>query len=145
MNFEWYRIILALHIIAVISWMAGILYLYRLFVYHAEETEKVVKERLIVMEERLSRIILIPAMAFVLLFGFLLLAINPTLLSLPWMHAKLLAVGGLMFFSHFAGKIRRQLKSGTCQWSSKRLRVLNEIPTLLMIGVVFLVILKPDF
>ena len=139
----WYRLILAIHLIAVISWMAGILYLYRLFVYHAAETEAVVKSRFVMMEERLARIIMLPAMVATLVFGIIMLALNPDLLRQGWMHAKLLFVAGLMFMTHFAGSVRRELEAGTCKRSSKFFRFANEVPTLMMIGIILMVILRP--
>jgi len=123
--------------------MAGILYLYRLFVYHIEETESVVKERFKVMEAKLMHIILLPAMLVSLLLGIVMIAMNPTIMKGPWMHTKLLLVVGLMFMSHYAGKLRRELGDGTCRKTSKQLRILNEVPTVLMIGIVFMVIMRP--
>ena len=137
-----YRICLALHVIAVISWMAGLLYLFRLFVYHVEETEPLVKSRLVVWQEKLSRIIVGPAAMAALLFGVGMLGMNPSLLDLPWMRLKILLVAGMLAVTHFASKLRRQLARGECPYSSRTLRFLNEVPTLLMIGIVFLVILK---
>ncbi len=138
-----YRVVLALHVIAVISWMAGILYLYRLFVYHAMEAEKVVRDRFVFMERRLHTIIVHPAMGVSLILGLSMLSFNADLLSRPWMHGKLLLVVGMIFMSVWAGKLRRQLEAGTCRFTHQHFRLLNEVPTLLMIGIVFLVILKP--
>ena len=138
-----YRFILALHIIAVISWMAGLLYLFRLFVYHVEETTEVVKERFKVMEERLLRIITLPAMLATLLFGITMIVMNPALLGQKWLWAKLVLAGGMMFLTHYAGTLRLDLADNRCAHSSRRLRFLNEAPTLLMIFIVMLVILKP--
>ena len=138
-----YRVILSFHIISVISWMAGILYLYRLFVYHAEETESGVKTRFITMEKKLLRIIVLPASLASLAFGVAMLALQRTLLHQPWMHGKLALVVALLGMTHYAGKIRKQLEQGKCEKSGKFFRIANEIPTLLMIGIVFLVILRP--
>ncbi len=140
---SFYRVFLAIHLIAVISWMAGILYLYRLFVYHAEETENVVKERFQVMERKLLMVILLPAMIVSLFAGLAMLHFNPELLKQPWMHVKLLSVAGLMYLSHIAGKFRRQLAENSCPVSGKQFRFLNEAPTLLMIVIIFMVILRP--
>lgn len=140
---SWYRWALALHIVSIISWMAGILYLYRLFIYHVEETESVVKARFEIMEERLARIIMLPAAGASFVFGAFMLALNPYLLQQPWMHAKLLFVVGLLGMTHLAGRVRRQLAKGTCPYSSKTLRILNEVPTLFMFGIVIMVIIRP--
>ena len=143
MSYPLYRAILALHIIAVISWMAGILYLFRLFVYHATEKEAVVRQRFEMMESRLHRIIVHPAMGMSLLLGLAMLALNTELLKKPWMHGKLTLVAGMMAVTIFSGRIMRELKDGKARYSDKGFRILNEVPTLLMIGIVFLVIMRP--
>lgn len=137
-----YRIFMALHIISVISWMAGILYLYRLFIYHTEETLDVVKERFVVMEERLYRIITRPAMYLSIFFGGLMVWENPSLLTLHWFHVKLFLALLLIGMTLLSVPFRKKLQTGQSQVSSKTFRILNEVPTLLMIGIVFLVILK---
>ncbi len=138
-----YRFILALHLIAVISWMAGILYLLRLFVYHRSETEKIVKSRFVVMEFRLQRYITSPAMVAALGFGLYMLIENPTLLQQPWMHAKLTLVICLMAVTHYASVVRKKLAVDELPHSEKFFRFFNEVPTLLMIAIVMLVILRP--
>lgn len=138
-----YRALLAFHLVAVISWMAGILYLIRLLVYHAAETEAVVKSRFVVMEQRLYRVITVPAMMAAVGFGAWMIALNPSLLSEGWMHAKLGLVVLLVGITHYAKRAMRQLGAGQCEKSERFFRILNEVPTLLMIGIVFLVILRP--
>ncbi|MBL8635316.1 MAG: protoporphyrinogen oxidase HemJ [Myxococcales bacterium] len=133
----------AVHVIMVISWMAGLLYLYRLFVYHAMETEQVVRERLQVMERRLIRGIATPAGVLSLATGISMLVLNPSYLKMPWMHAKLTFVLGLLV-SHVQGMYYRQrLLTEPTAYSHKKFRVLNEVPTLLMIGIVIMVIVRP--
>jgi putative membrane protein len=143
MSYSLYRFVLSLHIVFIICWMAGILYLYRLFVYHAEETETVVKERFKIMEKRLLRYITMPAMLASLVFGVVMLGMNPSLLHQPWMHAKLFFVVLLMGMTHYSGIQRKQLESGTSSKSGRFYRILNEIPTLLMLLIVLLVIMRP--
>ncbi len=138
-----YKVVLSLHLISVISWMAGILYLYRLLVYHAEETEIVVKTRLETMQSKLYRIITLPAMLATLVFGLFMVGLNIELLHQPWFHAKLTLAMAMMASTYFAATEMDHQKAGTSKLSGKRLRLLNEIPTLLMIGIVFLAILKP--
>ena len=138
-----YRFLLSLHLIAVISWMAGLLYLYRLFVYHAEESESVVKQRFQVMEKRLYQIITMPAMLAALVFGIAMIALNPELLRQPWMHGKLFFVVLLIGITHYAKRLLRMLESGESKISSKSLRVLNEVPTILMIVIILLIIMRP--
>lgn len=138
-----YRTVLALHIISVICWMAGILYLIRLLIYHAIETEAVVKSRFETMESRLYRVITMPAMTAALAFGIWMLVLNPSLFSQGWMHAKLLLVVFLIGVTHSSKAVMRKLAAGQWQRGDRFLRILNEVPTLLMIIIVFLVILKP--
>ncbi len=138
-----YRSLIALHVVSVISWMAGILYLFRLFIYHTEEKEAVVISRFQVMEERLYRIITVPAMTVAFILGSTLLSMNPLLLRQPWMHGKLFFVICMGGVTGYAGGLMKRLANGERPLTSKQLRFLNEVPTLLMIGIVFLVILKP--
>lgn len=138
-----YKLFLAFHVIAIITWMAGILYLYRLFVYHAMETESVVKSRFVVMERKLYRFITLPSMWVAFALGVSMIALQPSLLSQAWLHAKLTLVVLLMVSTLAAGRIRVSLAQETCTISSKAFRFLNEFPTLLMIGIVLLVILRP--
>ncbi len=138
-----YRLLLASHIVFVISWMAGILYLVRLLVYYREETEGVVCERLAVMAVRLYSFITLPAMILSLLFGLLMILFNPDLLHAHWMHAKLLLVVLLIGVTHMANAFRKKLIAGSFEKSGRFLRIFNEVPTLLMILIVFLVIVRP--
>ncbi len=138
-----YLILKSLHLISIVAWMAGILYLFRLFVYHTEEPVKVVKERFQIMEWRLYHYITLPAMIASLVFGVGLIALEPSLLMAQWLHPKLLLVAILVAVTVFAGYQIAELAAGTCQISARMFRILNEIPTLLLIGIVFLVVLKP--
>lgn len=141
LHYEWLR---ALHIIAVISWMAGMLYLPRLFVYHVDsETGSEKSETFKVMEYRLLKYIMDPAMIVAWIFGLLMLYGNPGLLSEPWMHAKLLFVV-LMSGVHgvLAKTVKRFAKDENTK-SAKYFRILNEVPTLLMIGIVIFAVAQP--
>ena len=142
-SFALYRTVLAFHVVAIISWMAGILYLFRLFVYHAAEREAVVKERFKVMERKLYKIIVVPAMLLAFALGIALIAMNPGLLHQPWLHAKLALVVALAGFSGFGGKLRRELERDVCRYSERTFRILNEVPTVLMVLIVLLVIVRP--
>ena len=134
----------ALHIIAVISWMAGLLYLFRLFVYHNEETEKVVKERFQVMERRLLNIITTPAGLLALISGTVLISYNFSYyLGQRWFHFKLLFVVMLLGLNGLAYHFLKTLKTTPHPYSNFWMRLLNEVPTILMIFIVLLVILKP--
>lgn len=138
-----YRWLLALHIISVIAWMAGVLYLWRLFVYHVEAKEQVVKDTLTVMEKKLYRYITMPALTVSFILGASMLVYNPNLLQYHWMHGKLFLVFLMIGITHMAGAVHKKLVRGECRYTSKTLRILNEVPTILMIGIVLLVILQP--
>jgi len=138
-----YRYLLMIHVVGIISWMAGLLYLFRLFIYHAEEPEGVVKARFVIMEERLYRIITVPAMVVSIVVGLYLLYLSPTLMRERWLHVKLFCVFGLVVLTRQARKMRMKLQSGELRLSSKTLRIINEIPTLLMIVIVWMVIVRP--
>ncbi len=137
-----YLWIKALHVIAIISWMAGLLYLPRLFVYHAEAGPGPRSEIFKVMERRLYRYIMTPAMTVAWLTG-LFLAYDSGAFSAGWFHLKGLGVL-LMSGAHgYDGFLLRRFARDANQHSPRFYRILNEAPTLLMIGIVILVIVKP--
>jgi putative membrane protein len=141
---EHYLWLKALHVIAMVAWMAGLLYLPRLFVYHVEHAaDPSVTKVLGVMERRLLRFIMNPAMIATLIFGVLMLVANPGLLEGGWMHAKLTLVAGLFAVHGMLARFRRQLAIGNCTKSTRYFRILNEVPTVLMIGIVILVVVQP--
>ncbi len=133
----------AFHIISIIAWMAGLLYLPRLFVYHTQVANgSEASEKFKIMERRLLRAIINPAGFIVLLTGGLLVFTHNQL-SMGWMHPKLLLVF-LLFGCHgMMAKFRKNFDCDQNQKSEKFYRVFNEIPTVLMIGIVLLAVLKP--
>ena len=135
----------SLHLIAVISWMAGLLYLPRIFVYHVENKEK--KEATDVfeiMEKRLFFYIMRPAMIISWILGLILIYINGIeIFSQLWMQLKIVLVILLSVYNDYLGKCLQSLKNKTNTRSSKFFRIINEIPTVILIFVVFLVIFKP--
>jgi putative membrane protein len=140
-HYDW---LLTLHILAVISWMVGMLYLPRLFVYHAgaEKTSET-SETFKIMERRLLRSIMTPAMLATLLFGGLMLMANPDMLHEPWMHTKLTCVflmAGL--HGYFAKTVKTFARDANTRPSSFY-RWLNEMPTVLMIIIVLMVVVRP--
>ncbi|WP_020173978.1 protoporphyrinogen oxidase HemJ [Methyloferula stellata] len=139
--YSWIKI---LHIVSLISWMVGLFYLPRLFVYHAEAgAASPQAETFKVMELRLQRIIMLPAMLATWASG-LYLAINGGFFeSSGWIYAKLLLVLGLSGLHGFLGKTRKDFAMGYIGHSPEFYRVINEIPTLLLIFIVILVVLKP--
>jgi putative membrane protein len=134
----------ALHVIAVIAWMAGMLYIWRLYVYHAMEQEQVVMDRLAIMERRLMNYITTPAMIVSLATGGSLFWMSRAYyLSQPWMHLKLTLLV-LLFGSHgMAAAHRRKLLVNPRVKPHTFYRVMNEVPTVLMIGIVIAVIVRP--
>jgi putative membrane protein len=144
---QYYLVIEALHVIAVIAWMAGMLYLPRLYVYHVDARPGgELDETLKIMERRLLRLIINPAMIISLILGLMLVHITgawKSEISGYWFHAK----SGLLFlmfaFHGFLARYRKVFARGQNKHSRRFYKILNEVPTLLMIGIVFLVIVKP--
>jgi putative membrane protein len=133
----------ALHVIAVIAWMAGIFYLPRLFVYHAVSAPGSEKsETFKVMERRLLRAIMNPAMIATWVFG-LLVAFAGDWWSAPWLHAKLVLVLAMTGFHGWLARCRRDFEQDRNRYSQRTYRIANELPTLLMILIVVLVVVKP--
>lgn len=138
-----YEVLKALHIVSVIAWMAGLLYLPRLFVYHAEAGPGTPQsETFKVMERRLLRAIMNPAMIAVWVFG-LLLAWQGNWWMTPWFHGKMLLVALLTVVHHVYARWRKDFEADRNTKPARTFRYWNEVPTLLMIGIVFLVVLKP--
>jgi protoporphyrinogen IX oxidase len=139
-----YQWVLALHVISVIAWMAGLLYLPRLFVYHADTKRGSESSELFkIMEKRLLRFIVNPAMFAMLLSGAALAYLNPALLDMRYMQAKVVLVLAMFGLHGFYAKARRDFEKDQNVHSAKFWKILNEIPALLMIAVVVLVIVKP--
>lgn len=133
----------AIHVIAVISWMAGLLYLPRLFVYHCTvEPGSEASETFKIMERRLLKAIMTPAMILAWALG-LVMAVDGGLFAQPWFHAKLLGVVGMTVSHLYLSRCKSQFAVDSNPHTQKFYRVLNEVPTLLMILIVILVILKP--
>ena len=140
-----YLLFKSLHLIAVVSWMAGLLYLPRIFVYHVENKEKKeVTDIFEMMEKRLFFYIMRPAMIFTWVFGLILIYLNGIeIFSQLWMQIKIVFVILLSVYNDYLGKCLISLKNKSNIRSSKFFRLINEIPTLLLIFIVFLVIFKP--
>ena len=134
----------ALHVISVIAWMAGLLYLPRLFVYHcAAAPGSEASETFKVMERRLLRAIMTPAMLASWGFGLAMLAVEPGWFASGWLHAKLALVVALSAAHMAMASWRRAFAEDRNRRSAKFYRIANEAPTLLMIAIVVLVIVKP--
>ena len=142
---NYYLLFKSLHLIAVISWMAGLLYLPRIFVYHVENSEK--KETIEIfeiMEKRLYFYIMRPAMILSWLFGIILIYISGIdIISQLWVHIKLGLVLLLTIYHEYLGICLKSLKSNTNMKTSKFFRIINEVPTIILILIIFIVIYKP--
>ena len=140
-----YLIIKYLHLIAVISWMVGLLYLPRIFVYHVENFEKKETTDIFeIMEKRLYYYIMRPAMLFSWIFGIVLIYLNGLdVLTNLWMQIKLVLVIILSGYHEYLGKCMLNLKNRTNTKTAKFYRYINEVPTVLLILIVFVVIIKP--
>ena len=140
-----YLLFKSLHLIAVVSWMAGLLYLPRIFVYHVENNEKNDATDIFeVMEKRLFFYIMRPAMIFTWVFGLVLIYLNGVeIFSQLWFQIKIILVIFLSVYNYYLGKCLVDLKNSANTRSAKFFRIVNEIPTVILIIVVFLTIFKP--
>ena len=142
MNF--YLLFKSLHLIAVISWMAGLLYLPRIFVYHSEASFVEQKNIFKIMERKLYNYIMMPAMLLSWVFGILLIhTLGFSIFSEFWMQLKTLLVSILTIYHFLLGKYLNEFASDDNQKSSKFYRIINEVPTLILIVVIFVVVFKP--
>ena len=136
-----YLLFKALHIVAFVAWFAGLFYLPRLFVYHVD-APAAAYPMLCTMERKLYAYIMVPAMLAVLVFGLLTAWKAPYVWSEGWFHLKLTLVAALVGYHHYLGALRRRFAAGRNVRSAKFYRVLNEVPTLGLIIVVFLAVFK---
>lgn len=141
----------ALHIIFVVSWFAGLFYIVRLFIYHTEAQQKsevekeILSTQFIEMEKKLWWIITTPAMVLTIVFGTWMILLNPDYyLQAAWMHVKLGFVMLLLVYHFVCQKIMVDLKNGKFNWKSNGLRLWNELATLALVAIVFIVVLKNE-
>jgi len=145
-----YDIIKALHIIFVVTWFAGLFYIVRLFIYHveaaAEENTKreILQKQFSLMQKRLWFGITWPSMILTVIFGTWMLYLNPALLKMPYMHLKLTLVGLLVIYHLYCHVIFNNLKTGKNKHTSQGLRILNEVATLFLVSIVFVIVLKQN-
>ena len=134
----------ALHLIAMVAWFAGLFYIFRLFVYHAENADRPeVTAVLKTMAERLYRIIMTPAMVATFVFGLAMLAWNPAYLSAPWLLVKLVLVLLLAGHHLYAGSVKRRFAADDVFLTPRQCRMRNEVPTLFLVAIVLLAVLRP--
>ena len=140
-----YLLFKSVHLIAVISWMAGLLYLPRIFVYHSENLKDLNTSNIFkTMERKLYNYIMMPAMILSWLFGLLLIhSLGFQIFSELWMQVKTVAILILTHYHFYLGKHVRSFASKNNEKSSKFFRIINEIPTILLIVIVFVVVFKP--
>jgi putative membrane protein len=141
-----YLLAKAIHIVGFISWFAGLFYVVRLFVYHAEAGERPEAERAILqpqlelMAARLWTIITVPAMILTLIAGVVMVVQLPVIPT--WLHIKFGLLAGLIAYHHVCGSIRRRQRDKTSAWTSRGLRVFNEVGTMFAVAIVFLAVFK---
>ena len=142
---SFYLLFKSLHLIAVISWMAGLLYLPRIFVYHTEATHESQKNIFKIMEKKLYNYIMMPAMLLSWLFGILLIySLGFSVFSELWIQIKIIAVIILTLYHFTLGKYLNDFATNNNEKTSRFFRIYNEIPTIILIVVIFVVIFKPQ-
>jgi putative membrane protein len=143
-----YNYILAVHIIFIVCWFAGLFYMVRLFIYHTEAQEKpepdktILSKQFELMERKLWYIITVPSMFIVLACGIALLVLLPEWLHEPWLQIKLCFVAALIAYHFICQRKMKQMARGEFKWKSTRLRLWNELATLFLFAIVFLAVLK---
>lgn len=145
MAYYWFK---AFHLIGVVVWFAGLFYLVRLFVYHAEASQEpepaqtILKNQYQIMEKRLYHIITNPGMMVTVAMAIGLISTEPDILKSGWMHIKLAFVVALLGYHFFCKRIMKQLEKGECNWTGQQFRALNEAPTVLLVIIVLLAVFK---
>lgn len=145
MAYYWFK---AFHLIGIVVWFAGLFYLVRLFVYHAEASEQpepaqtILKNQYELMEKRLYNIITTPGMAVTVVMAIGLIYTEPEILKSGWLHIKLTFVAILLAYHFYCGRIMKQLAKNECQWTGQQFRALNEAPTVLLVVIVLLAVFK---
>lgn len=145
MAYYWFK---AFHLIGIVVWFAGLFYLVRLFVYHAEANQEpepaqsILKNQYAIMEKRLYSIITTPGMIVTVVCAVGLISTEPEVLKQPWLHIKLAIVLLLIGYHHYCKRIMNQLAQGECQWTGQQFRALNEAPTIMLVLIVLLAVFK---
>ena len=145
MAYYWFK---AFHLIGIVVWFAGLFYLVRLFVYHAEAQQEpepargILTKQYELMEKRLYGIITTPGMIVTVAMAIGLISTEPEILKSTWLHIKLAFVLLLIGYHHFCKRIMKQLAAGECKWTGQQFRALNEAPTILLVLIVLLAVFK---
>ena len=139
--YTWFKIG---HFIFLVAWFAALFYIFRLFVYHVQNKENQEMGKVFqTMEKKLLYIIAHPAMLLTLIFGVGMLIMNPALLKQGWIHAKLLFVVLLIAYQIYAGIVHKKMRNGVYPLSEKACRMINEVPTVALIVIVIMAVLRP--
>lgn len=139
-----YLLLKVAHLLFIVSWFAGLFYIFRLFVYHAKEKDKKDVSRVLsIMESKLMKIIMYPASVIVLITGTSMLYLNPTLLKGPWMHIKLTSVLALFLYQELARRTKNRFSMGDFYLSERQCRFINEVPTIFLIIILFMIYMRP--
>ena len=145
MAYYWFK---TFHLIGIVVWFAGLFYLVRLFVYHAEASQEpepaqtILKKQYEIMEKRLYHIITMPGMVVTVAMAIGLLTTEPEVLREGWLHIKLAFVAALLIYHFYCGRIMRKLAAGECKWTGQQFRALNELPTIFLLLIVLLAVFK---
>lgn len=145
MAYYWFK---AFHLIGIVVWFAGLFYLVRLFVYHAEANQEpepaqsILKNQYAIMEKRLYSIITTPGMIVTVVCAIGLISTEPEVLKQPWLHIKLAIVLLLIGYHHYCKRIMKRLAQDECQWTGQQFRALNEAPTIMLVLIVLLAVFK---
>ena len=145
MAYYWFK---AFHLIGIVVWFAGLFYLVRLFVYHAEANQEpepaqtILKNQYAIMEKRLYSIITTPGMIVTVVCAIGLISTEPAVLKQPWLHIKLALVLLLIGYHHYCKRIMKRLAQGECQLTGQQFRALNEAPTIMLVLIVLLAVFK---
>lgn len=148
MNYLWFK---ALHLVGVVAWFAGLFYLPRLFVYHAEANEQpeavrtILQQQYQIMETRLYRIIMTPAMVLTVAMAIGMVVMAPDLLKDTWLHIKFALVLVLIGYHHVCGRLIKEMAAGKFRFTGQQFRWFNEFPTVLFVLVVLLAVFKNNF
>lgn len=145
MAYYWFK---AFHLIGIVVWFAGLFYLVRLFVYHAEAEQEpeparsILKRQYVIMEQRLYNIITTPGMILTIAMAIGLISTEPEILKSTWLHIKLTFVLVLLGYHYFCQRTMKKLATGASQWTGQQFRALNEAPTILLVLIVLLAVFK---
>ncbi|NEQ28150.1 MAG: protoporphyrinogen oxidase HemJ [Microcoleus sp. SIO2G3] len=148
MAYLWFK---AFHIVGIVAWFAGLFYLPRLFVYHAEANEQpeparsILQNQYQVMEKRLYRLIMTPALVLTLSMAIAMLITAPDLLKDRWLQIKIALVVGLLIYDHYCLRLMKQMARGEFRFTGQQFRWFNEIPTVFFVAIVMLAVFKNNF